>query len=563
MEKKDISMEARLLIAFLLMGVVLMAWQYLYKPVPEPPATAKTEVKNATGQTVTPEKQAKSAQQTKSAPPPAPAPGQVQAQEEETVTIDTDVYRVVFSNRGGVVRSWQLKTFKDKEKDGKWVDLVYPKALTKVSPPFSIAFKAQEPEVDLNTQLYKLDRDPTGLNLTFEYSNGRIAAKKTFQFQPKGYLVAISSEVSQNGVRIPHALAWRGGFGDSTVANPAAESHSVFYDLSAAKLTQNAVAAAKNGPVSTSGQYSFAGLDDHYFAGVFLPKTGSGVELTTYSDTVPNAAGADEQRVGASVGGEGLNLFTFFAGPKDSALLKMVDPKLEQLIDWGTWFGFIAKPLFIVLTWANDHITHNYGWAIVLVTIAINIVLFPLRLTSMKSSKKMQALQPQIAALNEKYKGLPLKDPRKAEQNQELMELYKKNGVNPVGGCLPMLLQLPILIAFYTVLSVAIQMRGANWLWVKDLSQHEPFYILVVLLVVTQFLQQKMTPSPGMDPAQQKMMMFMPLLFGYMFYLQPAGLVLYWLTGNLVAIAQQLLMNRILPAPPASAVVIPAGKKKR
>jgi YidC/Oxa1 family membrane protein insertase len=143
------------------------------------------------------------------------------------------------------------------------------------------------------------------------------------------------------------------------------------------------------------------------------------------------------------------------------------------------------------------------------------------------------------------------------------MDLYKKHGVNPVGGCLPMLLQLPFLIAFYTVLSVTIQMRGANWLWVKDLSQHEPYYILVILLVVTQFLQQKMTPSPGMDPAQQKMMMFMPLLFGYMFYLQPAGLVLYWLTGNLVAIAQQLLMNRILPAPPASAVVIPAGKKKR
>ncbi len=208
---------------------------------------------------------------------------------------------------------------------------------------------------------------------------------------------------------------------------------------------------------------------------------------------------------------------------------------------------------------------HNFGWAIVLVTVAINLVLFPLRISSMKSSKKMQSLQPQIAAINAKYKNLSMRDPRKAEQNQEMMDLYKKNGVNPVGGCLPMLLQLPFFFAFYTVLTVAIEMRGSSWLWVHDLSQPETLAIRVlpILLIVTQFLSQKMTPSPGMDPTQQKMMMIMPIALGYMFYFASAGLVLYWLTGNLVGIVQQMLLNRGGSPPPAVVDVKPTTKKKK
>jgi YidC/Oxa1 family membrane protein insertase len=198
----------------------------------------------------------------------------------------------------------------------------------------------------------------------------------------------------------------------------------------------------------------------------------------------------------------------------------------------------------------------------VVVTIAINMVLFPLRLTSMKSSKKMQALQPQIAAINAKYKDLSLRDPRKQEQQAETMELYKKHGVNPVGGCIPMLIQLPFLFGYYTVLSVALAMRGASWLWVHDLSQPETLAIRVlpVLLVVAQFLQQKMTPTPGMDPAQQKMMLFMPLVMGYMFYYQSAGLVLYWLTSGLVGVAQQWMLNR---GTPAAAVAVPSPPQKK
>jgi YidC/Oxa1 family membrane protein insertase len=210
----------------------------------------------------------------------------------------------------------------------------------------------------------------------------------------------------------------------------------------------------------------------------------------------------------------------------------------------------------------RDHWTSNYGWAIIVVTLIINLALFPLRLTSLKSARKMQKLQPQIQAINARYKNISMRDPKKAEQNQEVMALYKKEGVNPVGGCLPMIIQLPFLYAFYRVLSIAIELRHAPWLWVKDLSGPEmlPIHLLPIILVVTQFFSQKLTPAAGVDPNQQRMMMIMPLMFGFMFYYLSAGLVLYYLTGNLVGIAQQLIINRFMPTPLSSTAVAPANK---
>ena len=558
---KQLTMEARILIAFLLMGIVLVVFQYVYKPLPPPPPEA--------------------AQNKAAIPPPPPAappvkpptplpaesnsskdaPGQIQAASEETATVETDLYTVVLSNHGAVARSWILKKYKDN--DGKPLELVHQPSLAKVAAPFSVVFKGQPPSGDPNQGLYRITRAGS-FEFTFEYSDGHLSSKKWLRFSPKQYVVEVSSEVMENGVRVPHSIAWRGGFGDATAINATANEYSVFYDLPNAKLTQRPAKDAKDAPVSTSGQYSFAGLADNYFAAVFLPLANAGVEITTFSDTAPNSKGAEEARVGAGVGGDGLNRFTLFVGPKDMDLLKSIDPKLEQLIDWG-WFGIIAKPLFQILSWSSSHLGHNYGWGIMLVTVGINMLMLPLKFSTTKSSRKMQALQPQISAINEKYKSLSRTDPRKSEQQQETMALYKQHGVNPVGGCLPLLIQLPFLWAFYKVLNVSIEMRGAHWLWVSDLSQPEslPIHMLPVLMVITQFVSQKMTPpSPGMDPMQQKMMMFMPLLFAFMFYNLSAGLVLYWLTGNLVGIAQQWLLNRTYPAP-APVAVIPAKKKNR
>jgi YidC/Oxa1 family membrane protein insertase len=557
--KKELSMEMRMVLAFVLMGLVIVVSQYFMKPAPAPIATKEGAEKSA--RPVSPAAVEKPPQPASAPPKTAQMPGQIHADQETVFGVDTDAYRVVFSNRGAVVRSWVLKDYKDR--DGKPLELVNQVALPKVPAPFALAFKNQAPATDPNTALFKADTSADGLKVSFEFSDGVASIKKAFQFDKKSYLVAVTSEVTQNGTLVPHLLTWRGGFGDAKVPNAIVAQHALYYDLPAAKLQVKQAKDAKDGPVSVSGQFSFLGLEDSYFCAVFLPGNQTSVEQTTYADNVPDANGKDELRVGVGVGGEGVNMLSLFVGPKDMDLLRRVDPKLVQVVDWG-FFGIIAKPLFLVLNWTADHLGHNYGWAIVLVTVAINLVLFPLRISSMKSSKKMQALQPQIKAINEKYKNLSLRDPKKAEQNQEVMDLYKKNGVNPVGGCLPMILQIPFLYAFYKVLSVSIEMRGAHWFWVTDLSQPETLaiHILPILLVVTQFLTQRMTPSPGMDPSQQKMMMIMPLVFGYMFYFASSGLVLYWLTGNVVGVAQQWLLNRSMPAP-AGPPAPPAKKKGR
>jgi YidC/Oxa1 family membrane protein insertase len=559
--KKELSMEIRLLIAFVLVGVVLLVSQYFVKPVPAPTATKEGAAKST--QPVTPAAVEKpqdiipSIAQEKA----AETVGAVQAAGEETFAVDTDLYHVLFSNRGGVVLGWILKDYKDHT--GKPLELVYQPGKDRVPYPFSIEVKGQTLATDPNKALFKTTRSGDGLEVSFEFSDGRALVKKSFRFTQKSYLVGVTSEITQNGTAVPHQLTWRGGFGDPTVRNPESVQHALYYDLANSKLKSIGFGDAKNGPVSASGQFSFVGIEDSYFTAVFLPGDRSSVEETTYADAVPNADGKDEKRVGVGVGGEGLNSLSLFVGPKDTDLLRKVNPKLEQVVDWG-FFGVIAKPLFLVLNWTSDHMAHNYGWSIVLVTLAINMILFPLKITGMKSSKKMQALQPQIKAINDKYKGISMKDPRKTEQNQEVMDLYKKNGVNPVGGCLPMILQLPFLWAFYKVLGVAIEMRGSHWLWVTDLSQPESLaiHILPILLVITQFAMQRMTPQPGVDPAQAKMMMFMPLMFGYMFYFASAGLVLYWLTGNVVGIVQQWLLNKTMPAAPVTAPVpIKKGRK--
>jgi YidC/Oxa1 family membrane protein insertase len=559
-QKKELTMETRLLLAFLLMGLVLFGTQYFYKPPPQPAAATKSAPAAA---------KAPEAASAPSAVIPTTAPqdmpGQIQAGNEETVTVDTDLYTVTFSNRGAVLKNWILKDYKDHK--GKPLDLVNFAAVGKADAPFSLAFKSDPPPVNANAALYKIERANGGMSVMFEYSDGRADVKKLFRFLKSRYLVEVNTQVLANGVPVPHSIAWRGGFGDETVVNAANDQHAVYYDLSNSKLYENDAKKAKDGPVSVTGRDSFAGLEDKYFAGVFLPRGHASVEVTTYADNVPSDAGADAtQHVGAAVGGEGVNDFSFFVGPKDTDLLKRVDPKLEQLIDWG-WFEVLAKPLFLVLNWTADHLVHNWGWAIILVTVVINLLLFPLRISSMRSAKKMQRLQPQIKAINDKYKGIGLRDPKKTDQNAEIMDLYKREGVNPMGGCLPMVVQLPFLYAFYKVLAVSIAMRGASWLWVHDLSQPETLAIRVlpILLIVTQFVSQKMTPqTPGADPSQQKMMMIMPLVFGYIFYFLSSGLVLYYLTGNLVGIALQMLMNRGgAPLAPAVVDVKPTPKRKR
>lgn len=569
--KKELTMEQRLLLAFVLMGLVLFLTPYFYKAPPPPPKTAaKTAQLSESAKTAAPVEPPATQSAASQPAPGQPVPGQIEASTEQQFIVDTDIYRVTLSNRGGTVRSWILKKYKDRA--GKPLELINSASYSKVAPPFSVVLRDDKASDALNYGLYVAKPSADGLGIEYTFSNGTDYAQKKFQFSKSGYLSQVSTEVTVNGVPTDHLIQWRGGFGDPTVINRTGEEHAVYFDphesgafsfLGQGKLFTKDAKSAKNGPEITTGDFSFAGLDDRFFAAVFLPKDNTSVKVETIKDDVPPApAGKEEMRVGVEVGGDSVNRFSVFVGPKDVDLLRRVDPKLQQLIDWG-WYGIIAKPLFYAMHWINDNLVHNYGWSIILISILINVVILPLRWTSMKNQRKMQALQPKLAAINAKYKGLSMRDPRKAEQNQEVMEFYKKEGVNPMSGCIPMLIQLPLLYAFYKVLAVTIEMRGAHWLWVTDLSAPEtlPIRILPVVMIVSQFLIQQMTPTPGMDPSQAKMTKWMPLLFGFIFYNLSSGLVLYYLTSNLVGVAQQWAVNRMMPAPPPPPPPVPAKKK--
>jgi YidC/Oxa1 family membrane protein insertase len=549
-ESKELSIETRLLLAFLLMGAVLFTTPYFFKSTQPPPPAKKTE-SAATPPAPTPASSPVETAAAGAVPSSVAPAGQISAPKEDIATVDTDLYKVVFSNRGAVVKSWILKKYKDSNKQP--LELINFAAAAEVGYPFTLIFKTQKPSVDVNSALYAVKYSDDGLTLTFEYSDGKVFSRKAFHFLKDRYLVQVSTEVTDGGAPVPSLIAWRGGFGDMSVPSPPAAQHTIHYDSlatgwasSAGKLVTNTAKDAKNGPVIATGSFSFAGMEDGYFTGVFLPSGGT-TEIQTFGDKVPSPLNpAPELFAGVAVGGDGVNRLGMFVGPKDLDIMKRVNPKLEQVVDFG-WFSLIAKPLFLVMHWLTDTYVHNYGWSIILVTIFINIALFPLKISSLKSMKKMQTLQPQIAAINEKYKNVGLRDAKKQDQNQEVMALYSKHGVNPLGGCLPMALQMPFLYAFYKVFAIAIEMRGASWLWVMDLSRPEtlPIHLLPIAMVATQFITQKMTPaSPGSDPSQQKVMMLMPLMFGFMFYSASAGLVLYWLTGNLVNIAQQWFFNR-------------------
>ncbi|HBY64764.1 MAG TPA: hypothetical protein DEH78_33515 [Solibacterales bacterium] len=556
--KFELTTEMRLLLAFILMGAVLFLTPYLFKQAAPPPAK-KTPSSSAP---------AKPSAQPGGAPAVAPAqakaapvPGAVAAEKEELFTIETALFKVALSNRGAVIRSWVLKNYKDHA--GKPVDVVQSAAAPRVGFPLALWFKDRKPSANLDQALYKATVAPDGLSIAFEYSDGRVAARKSLRFTKATYLAHVESLVTENGQQIPHLFAWRGGFGDASVPKAHTLQHVIFFDTAANSLTVNDASVAKDAPVTNGGQYSFAGLEDAYFAAVFLPESNRYFEVRTLSDPLPPAGGGgDEPHAGAAIGGEGENRFSLFVGPKDLDILRAVNPRLAQVVDFG-WFAFLAKPLFLALNWTNDNLTRNFGWAIILVTVAINFLLFPLKISSFRSMKKMSALQPQIQAINEKYRGIGMRDPKKADQNQEIMDLYKKNSVNPAGGCLPMLLQIPFFFAFYKVLTVTIELRGAPWLWIADLSLPEALAIrpLPILMIVTQFILQKMTPATTADPAQQRVMLLMPLMFGFMFYGVSSGLVLYWLTGNVIGIVQQWFFNR------TAAVTVtapqPAKTKKR
>jgi YidC/Oxa1 family membrane protein insertase len=559
--------ERRLLLVFLLTFVVLIIFQPLLKKyLPQPPA---------------PQPQSQPAPApAQSAPaasiPPAPATAAAapattvtkQASSEAETVIENDLYRIVFTNRGGQVKSWVLKKFDNDTQNGQ-LDLVNAAAAQKYGYPLSLWTYDEALRNRLNSELYVVSNEghlAAPAQISFEYADRDLVVRKSFRFDHT-YVLNVETAVTYKGAEIFAPPAWPAGFGDElSPASYAAARIDYHNDASTdrtalvfpsyvARLATKSVV----GDNTIKGPFEWAGTGDQYFTAIFIPNDPPNSAMVTLrkSMEVPAKPGSSEVAkvdvIGTAVGNlHGPTTERVFVGPKDLAVLDSIhvpavkndNPDLRGTVDYG-WWGVLARPLFLWLKWTYKHIVPNWGWAIVIQTLIINIALLPLKITQMKSMLKMQRIQPQIKSIQEKYKKYTLRDPRKAAMNEEVAALYKKEGVNPAGGCLPLLIQFPFFIAYYRMLGVALDLRHAHWLWVTDLSARDPYFVLPILMVVSMFATQRMTPQTGMDPAQQKMMMWMmPLMMGFLFFNFAAGLNLYYAEANLIGIAQQAVMNR-------------------
>ncbi|MBI1353306.1 MAG: membrane protein insertase YidC [Acidobacteria bacterium] len=568
--------QRRLLLASLLSAAVILGYFYTQSlfappaPAPEPGGETAAIEQPATPQSPTPAAEPDAAAEPTDGPEIAAAngPEQVVAASEQEIVVESDAFRAVFSNRGAVVKSWTLKNYKSSA--GEPLDLVNQEGAKEHGFPFTFVDSGGEKIPAVADALFRVNEGPAErmapTTLEFELVHNGVRARKTFHFDKQGYVFEVNSELTQNGTGTPHRLAWTGGFGDTAHQQDWIYSKSFYFDPEGGEIEWIDADDAEDAVIANRGAFPFVGLEDHFFTAVFLPEEGSRVALETSAVELrpqPDST-KTETYVAVSVGGETENQFHVFVGPKDVDELQKVDPRMRNIVDFG-FFGFIAEPIFLMMRWMYDNVVANWGWTIVIVTIIINLALFPLKWKGSRSMKRMQQLQPLVQEINEKYRGLSMKDPRKQEQNEELMALYKKYNVNPVGGCLPMLLQLPFFYGFYRLLTVAIEMRQAEWLWVTDLSQPEtlPIRVLPLAMMATQFWMQSMTPTPAADPAQMRVMKFMPLMMGFIFYGFQSGLVLYWLTSNLVGVAQQALLNKLPGESLDIELARPRGKKRK
>ena len=491
----------------------------------------------------------------------APAANAVQASTETSTIVENELYRVQFSNRGAQVTSWILKKYKDA--DGKPLDLVNRQAASQFGYPLSLFTY----DSGLKTRLAQALFVPstTGdvnapATLTFTWSDGGLTARKTFTFD-SSYVIHADVAVEQNGAPVTALLTWPSGFGDQDTLPQYAKG--TFNAMQGGKSTSDAYKKVIGG-ATLNGPFDWAGVGDLYFAAIFLPDAPQQTTVVQLHNEVviprnlkkPDPNATDRAPVlGAAVGVVGAATTTrLYAGPKLIDVLKSVkatapDGKptgadIEPIVSFG-WMKIISEPLFLILHWMHEHIVSNWGWSILLLTLLINIAMLPTRITMMKSALKMQRIQPQMDAIKERYKKYKMNDPKRAEMNQEIFALQKKEGANMFGGCLPMLIQWPLLYGFYNMLSNVFELRQAHWLWLPDLASPDPLHILPVFFIVSMFLVQYLTPSPGVDPAQQKMMAFtMPAVFGFMTWSVASGLALYWACGNIVNIVQQTVMNR-------------------
>jgi YidC/Oxa1 family membrane protein insertase len=606
-KKPKFTPELRILVASLLSMGVILVWLRFFAPRPpvQPPTpgpaaasasgttggTPSATSARASGTQKTPSAQgAPSAKAAAATPAASPKAGT----QEASVVVENDLYRVELSSRGAVVKSWQLKNYKDDSKPQRVLDVVHPQTAQQLNSwPLSVVLDDAQLESQANSGLYLAwvpELSPASASgaqsyailppnpikapaeLQFVWSDGHLEVSKHFRFD-HSYVVHVETSVKVDGRPLTAGLAWLGGFGDVTVTDPApAETVEVYYaengkisDLPHKKIE----GLDKWGPGVWQGSKDFTGIEDRYFTAAFLPANGTapGTLETRYWKTFYNYKDKNGQDVAEPVAQMATatslqpTALRIYVGPKDYDDLKKMNPPLHGLVNFG-WLEFISDPLFHGLKWLYKYIP-NWGWAIVVLTLVVNMALFPLRISSYKTTLKMQRVAPEIKAIQERFKKYKFNDPKKQEMNKEVMAVYQREGINPVGGCFQMFLQMPIWFGLNTALRYAIELRHAPWFWwIRDLSAQDHTRILPILMGISMYFASKMTPMTTTDPQQQMMMKIMPITFAGMFIVFPisSGLAVYILTSSVVGIVQQWYLNRAHPLPAPAAK--PAKGKK-
>jgi YidC/Oxa1 family membrane protein insertase len=537
-------MEKRLLLAIVLSFLVLFLYQALFvkkQPPPEPSPEMVTEV-----------------QEKPALPPPIEEAPPVQAtqepaeevefqpvsgEKEDQIFVNTSLYRAVWSNKGGVLKSWRLKEHKDNE--GEDLELVSARAEEIETYPFALRSDDLAFDRMINSALYnslsytlELTNGKSGM-LRFEYADDQgTRVEKIMTFQDGFYGFSIQINVWKNGQKIEPYVLWGPGLGNPTLEEQkkrfgGSSGIAIHYGEKFDHLDERKYKPEQS--VFPKEHFiQWAGYEDQYFTALYIATPQKSQAIFRKEDV-----------------GEKSYFFLYvneiqkaYIGPKQHYALEEFGHNSAKIIKYG-FFGMIAEILYQAIK-AIHTVVPNWGFSIIFLTIIIKIIFFPLTYSSTKSMAKMQELQPKIKALKAKYKKAKQDIGQRRKMNEETMAMYKEHGVNPAGGCLPMLIQMPIFWGFFRLLVVSIEFRHSPFfLWINDLSVKDPYYVTPILMGITQFISQKMTPTSA-DPTQQRMMLIMPVIMTIFFMNFQSGLVLYWLTNNILQIGQQYIMNRIM-----------------
>jgi len=554
----EMNDQLRAILFVILSLGILFAWSHFYK---FPQAPSKTGTSQHATSPAAPGASAPAQMSASAGAKPIANPAVVKAAQEKLISVDGTLFHVELSNRGGVVRSWRLEKYFDDEKPPKPLDLVNASSAQELGWPFSLLLQDKALEAEVNGALYEMTPQEDVLHapaeVTFHWSDGHLDVTKKISFT-QSYELTIEASATLDGRPLPVGVEWLGGFGDKEVYQ-ASTLVNVYYkkDGKLTLLPYKKLGVQGNSiePFLQAGPMEFAGIQDSFFTAAFLPD-GADLSLwhwTQWHHYQDDGKAQAEPEVELAVGTDAAQALKMraYIGPKDYTILSAMKPPLEELVNFG-WTGVIAKPIFYALKWVHKYVP-NYGWAIILLTLAINLPLFPLKMMSWRSMQKMQRVAPEIRSIQDRYKKYAMNDPRKRKMNEEVMAIYSREGINPMMSCLPMLAQAPIWWALWRVLTGAIELRHAPWIfWIHDLSAKDPYYILPAAMAVTMYLMSRMTPTPTTDPAQARMQKLMPLFFVLFFFRLSSGLNLYMFTSNLVGVGQQLYLNKTDPLPSRS-----------